>query len=97
MPGKRITIIPNLHGKLTRAGKMSEPDMHWILEKWLERHPEVKGREQDIRISGGWITLPGGHRTELVSASIVFGDDVAGYDPVQDADLYEYYLAEEPH
>jgi hypothetical protein len=39
--------------------------------------------------------LPEGIRTEIVSASILFGEDIAGYDPAQDADLYEYYLAEE--
>ena len=95
MPGKRITIIPRIHGKLTRDRKMSEPDIYWILEKWLERHPEVKGRERDIQITRGRWTLPEGIRTEVVSASILPGDDIAGYDPAQDADLYEYFLAEE--
>ena len=33
MPPKRITIIPDLHGKLTRDGKLSEPDIYWILDK----------------------------------------------------------------
>ena len=46
MNPKRITIIPDIHGKITRDRKMSEPDIYWILEKWLERHPEVKGREK---------------------------------------------------
>lgn len=98
MPGnqpKRTTIIPNIHGKITRDGKMSEPDIYWILEKWLERHPEVKGRERDIRIVGGYITLARGMKTELISVSIVTGPDIAGYDPAQDADLYQYYLADE--
>lgn len=95
MPPRRITIIPRIHGKLTRERKMSEPDIYWILEKWLERHPEVKGRERDIQITGGRWTLPEGIRTEVVSASILPGDDIAGYDPAQDADLYEYFLAEE--
>ena len=58
MPGKRITIIPRIHGKLTRDHKMSEPDIYWILDKWLERHPEVKGRERDIQIARGRWTLP---------------------------------------
>ena len=49
MPAKRITIILRIHGKLTRDRKMSEPDIFWILEKWLERPPEVKGRERDIQ------------------------------------------------
>lgn len=95
MPPKRITIIPDIHGKLTRDRKMSEPDIYWILEKWLERHPEAKGRERDIQITKGQWTLPEGIRTEVISASILPGDDIAGYDPAQDADLYEYFLAEE--
>jgi hypothetical protein len=95
MPAKRITIIPRIHCKLTRDHKMSEPDIYWILEKWLERHPEVRGRERDIQITRGRWTLPEGIRTEVISASILPGDDIAGYDPAQDADLYEYFLAEE--
>src|SRR5580704_14922026 len=97
MPAKRITIIPRIHGKLTRDHKMSEPDIYWILEKWLERHPEVKDRRQDIKITRGRWALPEGIRTEVISASMLLGDDIAGYNPAQDADLYEYYLAEEQH
>ena len=95
MPPRRITIIPRIHGKLTRDRKMSEPDIYWILEKWLERHPEVKGRERDIRIITGEWNLPQGIKTEIISVSIMAGDDLAGYDPAQDADLYQYDLAEE--
>jgi hypothetical protein len=95
MQPKRITIIPDLHGKLTRDGKMSEPDICWILERWLERHPQVKGRERDIRITRGRWTLPEGVRTEVVSASILPSDDLAGYEPGQDGDLYGYFLADE--
>ncbi len=95
MSPKRITIIPGIHGKLTRDRKMSEPDTYWILEKWLERHPEVKGREKDIQISRGRWTLPEGIPTEVIRVTILPGDDIAGYDPAQDADLYEYYLADE--
>ena len=50
MPQKRITIIPPLHGKITRDDKMSEPDIYWILEKWLERHPEVKAVSETFRL-----------------------------------------------
>jgi len=95
LPGKRITIIPRVHGKLTRDRKMSEPAIYWILEKWLERHPEVKCREWDIQITRGRWTLPEGIRTEVISTLILPGKDIAGYDPAQDADLYEYFLAEE--
>ena len=91
---ERITIIPDIHGKITRDGKRSEPDIYWIVEKWLERHPKVKGRERDIRIVGGYVNLPQGIKTEIISVSIVAGDDIAGYDPAEDMDLYEYYLAE---
>ena len=94
-PPKRITIIPRIHGKLTRDRKMSEPDIYWILEKWLERHPEIKGRERDIQITRGRWTLAEGIRTEVITVSILAGNDIAGYDPAQDADLYEYFLAEE--
>jgi hypothetical protein len=93
---RRITIISRIHGKLTRDHKLSEPNIHWILEKWLERHLEVKGRERDIQITRGRWTLPEGIRTEVISASVLPGDDLAGYDPAQDADLYEYFLADEP-
>ena len=97
MPGsqpERITIIPDIHGKITRDGKRSEPAIYWIVEKWLERHLEVKGRERDIRIVRGHITLPQGIKTEIISVSIVAGDDIAAYDPAEDMDLYGYYLAE---
>jgi hypothetical protein len=95
MPDKRIKIIPPIRGKLTRDGKRSEPDVYWILEKWLERHPEVSARQQDIRIVRGQWTTEEGLRTEVVNVSIVAGEDIAGYDPQQDADLYEYWKAEQ--
>jgi len=74
---------------------MSEPDIFWILEKWLERHPEGKGRERDIQITRGRWTLPEGIRTEVISASILSGNDLPYYDPAQDLDLYEYFLADD--
>jgi hypothetical protein len=95
MLGKRIQIIPRIHGKITRDGKVSEPDIHWILEKWLERHPEVKGREREIKIlAGRWHTREG-LETEVVSAFMPVCDELAGYNPADDVDLYEYYLADE--
>jgi hypothetical protein len=95
MTAKRVTIIQDIHGKITRDGKVSEPDIYYILEKWLERHPEFKGRERDIRIVSGRCTTQDGLKTELISASIIAYPEIAGYDPAQDADLYEYFLAEE--
>ena len=44
----RIVIIPFLHGKLTADGTLIEPDIDAILERWLERHPELRGRDYHI-------------------------------------------------
>jgi hypothetical protein len=95
MGARRIEIIPALHGKLTSNGKLSEPDIYDILEKWLERHPTFKGRENEIRIFRGQWTLNEGIRTDVVSASVIENEAITGYEPAQDRDLYEYYLAEE--
>jgi len=95
MHGNRIKIIPAIHGKLTSEGKVSEPDVYWILEQWLERHPEVKGRRKNIRIVRGRWTTEDGLRTEVINVSIAEGDDIASYDPKEDADLYEYWKAED--
>ena len=95
MRTKRIEIIPALHGKLTSERKLSEPDIYDILEKWLERHPTFKGREKEIRIVRGEWTLREGIGTDVVTVSVIENQDIAGYDPAQDRDLYEYYLAEE--
>ena len=43
---------------------------------------------------GRWRTREG-YRTEVVTVMISPGDDIAGYDPAKDVDLYEYYLADE--
>ena len=95
MPPKRIENIPAIHGKLTRDGKISEPDVFWIIEKWLERHPESKDRQDDIRVVRGQWATEDGLKTEVITVSIVADDDIDGYDPAQDADLYQYFLAEE--
>lgn len=95
MQRNRIDIISAIHGKLTQEGKVSEPDVYWILEKWLGRHPAIKGRQKDIRIIRGEWTTVDGLKTEVVRVSIVAGDDIAGYDPQDDADIYEYWKAED--
>ena len=95
MRPERITIIPFIHGKLTRNGKMSEPDIHSIIEKWLERHPKIKTRTQDIRVTYGAMRLPHGGETDLIRATIIVGEDIEGYDPAQDLDLYEYFLSDD--
>jgi hypothetical protein len=46
-----VKIAASSKTKKTRERGMSEPGIYWILEKWLERHPEVKGRERDIEIA----------------------------------------------
>ena len=88
-------IVQHIHGKITRDGKVSEPDIHWIIERWLERHPQIKPRTRDIRVVRGVITLPQGLKTVLISASIIAADDIEGYDPAQDEDLYAYFLFEQ--
>jgi len=95
MNPKRIAIIPFIHGKVTRAGEMSEPDIDWIMGKWLERHPEIKKRTQDIRVSLGSMTLPHGGKTDLIRATIIAGEDIERYDPAEDLDLYEYFLSDD--
>ena len=71
MGTKRVKIIPALHGKLTRDGKLSEPDIYYILEKWLERHPAFIGREKEIRIDRSRWTLREGIRTEVITVSAI--------------------------
>ncbi len=84
--GGRIVIIPFLHGRLAPDGALIEPDMDGILEKWLERHPEFRGRRFHVINTGG-------DETCLVRVTADFSPDLADYDPAQDADLYERFLA----
>jgi hypothetical protein len=95
MSPSRVQIIPSLHGKITRDGKLSEPDIYDILEKWLDRHLEIKTRQRDITITRGRWTLPQGVRTEIVCVSITWAEDIAAYDSAEDADLYQYFLADD--
>ena len=37
---------------------------------------------------------PAAAKTELVSVTLVAKKDIEGYDPAEDSDLYEYYLAD---
>ena len=77
----RIVIIAPIHGKVTRDGKVSEPDVYWIVETWLERHPEIKKRQEDIRVSRGQWTTAEGLKTEVLRVTITAGDDIAGTTP----------------
>ena len=82
----RIVIIPFLQGKLAPDGTLVEPDIDAILEKWLERHPEFRGRKFHIIKTGG-------DETCLVRVTTDESPDLADYDPAADADLYEEFLA----
>src|SRR4051812_44785739 len=93
MPPSRITIIPTLHGKVTADHKLSEPDIYFILEKWLQRHPHFRGREQEMRISRGRLLLPEGRLTEAVRVTVAYSDEIAAYDAAKDVDLYAYFVA----
>ena len=81
----RIVIIPFLQGKLAPDGRLVEPDIDAILEKWLERHPEFRGRKLHVIKTGG-------KETCLVRVTTDESPDLANYDPATDADLYEKFL-----
>jgi hypothetical protein len=51
----RITIVPDSHGRITRDGRRSEPDISWISGKWLERHSAgcVRVASLNQRLSDG--------------------------------------------
>ena len=91
----RIVIIPFLHGKLTADGKLVEPNIESIVEKWLERHPQFRGSEWGYRITSAETSLPEGTATDLVRVTAEFTPDLADYDPAEDADLYDEFLAED--
>ncbi len=93
MPEGRIVIIPFLHGKLTSEGKLIEPDITAIFEKWLERHPQFHGPGRGYRVVRAKTHLPEGIATDLVRVTAEFSSDLATYDPAEDADLYEEFLA----
>jgi hypothetical protein len=65
------------------------------MEKWLDRHPAIKARTKDIRVTRGTITLSHGGKTDLIRATIIVGEYIEGYDPAQDVDLYEQFLSDE--
>ncbi len=83
----RIVIIPFIQGKLAPDGTLFEPDIDAILEKWLERHPEFRGRKFHIIQTGGTETC-------LVRVTTDESPDLAHYDPATDADLYDEYVTE---
>jgi hypothetical protein len=82
----RIVIIPFLHGEVGPDGSLIKPDIDAILEKWLERHPQFRGREFHIIKTGG-------DESCLVRVTADFSPDLANYDPAEDTDLYDEFLA----
>jgi len=82
----RIVIIPFLQGKLAPDGTLIEPDIDAIMEKWLERHPQFRGRKFHIIKTGG-------DETCLVRVTTDETPELADYDPAEDADLYEKFRA----
>jgi hypothetical protein len=83
----RIVIIPFLHGKLDAHGNLIEPDIDAIFENWLQRHPQFLGRKFHTIKTGA-------KKTCLVRVTVDFSPDLADYDPAEDADLYEEFLAD---
>jgi len=95
----RVVIIPFLQGKRNFDGPVTEPDIEAILERWLDRHPEFQGPERDYRIIRGRTLLVEDDdeenvETGLVRVTAAASPDLARYDPAEDADLYEEFLAE---
>ena len=84
----RIVIIPFLQGKLAPDGTLFEPDIDAILEKWLKRHPEFRGRKFHTIQTGGTGTC-------LVRVTTDESPDLAHYDPAADADLYDEFLVKD--
>jgi hypothetical protein len=89
----RIVIIPFLHGRVGVDGILVEPDIEAILEKWLDRHPEFRGRKFHV-IRGKTTLVEEDVETELVRVTADFSPDLENYDPTEDSDLYEEFLAE---
>ena len=89
----RVVIIPFLHGKLTAYGQLVEPDIDSILEKWLGRHP--KHRDKNFHVIRSKSYQVDDISTVLVRVTADFDEDLAAYDPAEDVDLYEEFLAED--
>ena len=96
MPKYRILIIPVLHGRLTADGKLTEPDIDGIFERWLDRHPQFRGPERDYQVIKAKVLSAEGIDVDknFMWVTAEFSPDLAAYDPTDDADLYEEFLAE---
>ena len=95
----RVVIIPFLKGKVNFDGTVTEPDIEAILDRWLERHPEFQGPDRDYRIIRARNFMLDDDdeeniETGLVRVTAAASPDLERYDPAEDADLYEEFLAE---
>jgi len=68
--------------------------MLWPLAAWLLCQWGIAA-DSAIRITCGQWTTEDDLKTEVMNISIVAGDDIAGYVPEKDADLYAYWKAED--
>lgn len=94
MPTGRVVIIPFLHGKLAADGQVVEPDIDSILAQWLERHAEHRDKNYHV-IRAKSFQLDDGFSTCLVRVTADFDEELAAYNPADDADLYDEFLAED--
>jgi hypothetical protein len=85
MPTGRIVIIPFLRGK---------PDIDSILAKWLERHPEHRDKNYHV-IRSKSHQLADEISTVLMRVTADFDEGLAAYNPADDADLYDEFLAKD--
>ncbi len=90
----RTKILAPIHGKLTADGKVSEPDIAWLLDAWFARHSEVNRDIARPRVVRGSWTTEDGLPTEVLHASIESESLDQPYDPLDDSDLYSYWIAE---
>lgn len=94
----RIVVIPFLQGKRNRDGTVTEPNIDAIFQQWLARHPEFQGAERDYRIIRGKMTVLDDDEsleTILVRVTAAVSDDLDGYDPAEDQDLYQEFLVDQ--
>ena len=69
MGNMRTKILATIHGKLTADGKVSEPDIAWLLDAWFARHSEVNRDIARPRVVRGSWTTEDGLPTEVLHAS----------------------------
>ena len=93
--------VTEVQGNDTFTVRWSKQTMGSIHPVFLQRC-EIDGLDAEVyvltgddleSVSGQWTTADG-LKTEVVTVTIVAGDDIAEYDPEEDADLYEYWKAE---